>query len=60
MDDYYTYPGSLTTPGCNECVVWILLNDTVLISPQAVSSILNFKLITSSHEYSEVMSTLKL
>ena len=32
---YYTYPGSLTTPGCSEGVRWIVLKDTLGVSPSA-------------------------
>jgi carbonic anhydrase len=33
--NYYTYPGSLTTPGCTEGVRWIELRDTIGISSVA-------------------------
>jgi carbonic anhydrase len=32
---YYTYPGSLTTPGCSEGVRWIVLKDTLGVSSAA-------------------------
>jgi carbonic anhydrase len=35
VERYYTYPGSLTTPGCGEGVRWIVLEDTLGISPEA-------------------------
>jgi carbonic anhydrase len=33
--DFYTYPGSLTTPACTEGVRWIVLRDTIGISSVA-------------------------
>jgi hypothetical protein len=35
VDRYYTYPGSLTTPGCTEGVRWIVLKDALGVSPRA-------------------------
>jgi len=29
---YYSYPGSLTTPPCNECVTWIMYRDPMKFS----------------------------
>ncbi len=36
ISSYYTYPGSLTTPGCTEGVRWIVLKDTLGASGTAV------------------------
>ena len=33
---YYYYKGSLTTPGCNEVVSWILMENTISISEYQV------------------------
>ena len=30
--DFYSYQGSLTTPGCNQVVSWIVMEDTIPIS----------------------------
>lgn len=34
---YYTYLGSLTTPPCLECVVWIVFKDPLQVSEEQVS-----------------------
>jgi carbonic anhydrase len=36
VPEYDTYSGSLTTPGCTEGVRWIVLRDTLGISPDAL------------------------
>jgi carbonic anhydrase len=33
---YYYYKGSLTTPGCNEVVNWIVMENTIAISEYQV------------------------
>ena len=35
---YWTYLGSLTTPPCNECVVWIVFKEAITVSEQQVDS----------------------
>ncbi|KAA3679728.1 carbonic anhydrase 2 [Paragonimus westermani] len=32
LSKYYTYPGSLTTPPCSECVTWILLDEPIVVT----------------------------
>ena len=34
--DYFTYLGSLTTPGFQENVVWMVLAEPILVSQQVV------------------------
>lgn len=36
-DGFYRYPGSLTTPGCNEVVVWTVFKDPIGISTQQMA-----------------------
>jgi len=35
-DDFVTYEGSLTQPGCQETVTWIIINKPLYITPSAV------------------------
>lgn len=48
---YYTYLGSLTTPPCNECVIWIVLKDPIEASPEQLQS---FREMTSHRKTSVV------
>jgi carbonic anhydrase len=34
LGEYYTYPGSLTTPPCSEIVTWFVLEHTAELSPE--------------------------
>jgi carbonic anhydrase len=34
--DYYTYMGSLTIPPCTEGVLWLVMKDTIEISPEQI------------------------
>jgi carbonic anhydrase len=40
--DYYTYPGSLTTPPCSEIVTWYVVKDQIEVSEDQIK---NFKKI---------------
>lgn len=35
---YFTYSGSLTTPPCNECVIWIVFQDAIEVSQQQLDA----------------------
>eukprot|EP00794_Sanderia_malayensis_P013892 gene13892-15340_t len=42
-DDFYYYKGSLTTPGCNEAVLWVVYRDTLCISPAQLAKFRGLK-----------------
>ncbi|XP_072461111.1 carbonic anhydrase 2-like isoform X2 [Notamacropus eugenii] len=35
--EFYTYPGSLTTPPLLECVTWIVLREKIFVSPEQMA-----------------------
>nr|XP_023020577.1 carbonic anhydrase [Leptinotarsa decemlineata] len=40
---YYTYQGSLTTPPCSECVVWIVFKEPIEVSNEQLTAFRNLK-----------------
>jgi len=40
---YWTYQGSLTTPPCSECVIWIVFRDAVEVSREQLKLFRNLK-----------------
>eukprot|EP00091_Calanus_sinicus_P025574 TRINITY_DN9813_c0_g1_i1.p1 TRINITY_DN9813_c0_g1~~TRINITY_DN9813_c0_g1_i1.p1 ORF type:complete len:102 (-),score=18.85 TRINITY_DN9813_c0_g1_i1:116-421(-) len=34
---YFSYAGSLTTPGCNEVVIWIIFKNTLKVSSKQMA-----------------------
>ena len=42
LAEYWTYPGSLTTPGCNEAVTWMVFNDAFRMSDSYVRAELEY------------------
>merc|ERR1711868_329121 len=42
LDNYYRYMGSLTTPGCNEVVVWTVFKEALMISPKTREMMISF------------------
>jgi len=41
LEHYWMYPGSFTTPGCNENVQWIVLRDVVAVTPYQIEQFEN-------------------
>ncbi|KAL3275450.1 hypothetical protein HHI36_020210 [Cryptolaemus montrouzieri] len=40
---YYTYQGSLTTPPCLECVIWIVFKEPIEVSPEQLKAFRRLK-----------------
>ncbi|XP_056286192.1 carbonic anhydrase 4-like [Pseudoliparis swirei] len=45
---YYRYRGSLTTPSCNEAVVWTVFKDTVKVSKDVIDKFSQIVYVTNS------------
>nr|CCE46072.1 carbonic anhydrase [Sycon raphanus] len=43
LQQYYSYMGSLTTPGCAEVVSWIVANRLHYVSPAAIDQLMSLK-----------------
>eukprot|EP00122_Pirum_gemmata_P004081 Pgem_evm1s3703 len=48
LSDYYSYEGSLTTPGYNEIVQWVILKETKIIQERHINNL--YKLIDEKEE----------
>ncbi|KAK3108812.1 hypothetical protein FSP39_016234 [Pinctada imbricata] len=51
IEDYYTYPGSLTTPPYTESVTWIVFDSPICISRDQIDL---FRALKDEHGYSLV------
>jgi len=40
---YYSYKGSLTTPGCNEVVSWIVMDQPIFIAKSQIEALRSLK-----------------
>ena len=49
LNNYYRYPGSLTTPGCDEVVEWFVLDNPVLTISD--DQLLSFQSVEDNHGY---------
>lgn len=49
LENYYRYSGSLTTPGCDEIVEWIVIDSPVLTMSD--EQLLDFQSLQDSHGF---------
>ena len=53
---YITYEGSMTEPGCQETVTWIIMNRPIYVTPQQV---IYYKYESSSERNKNFWKTIK-
>lgn len=55
LSKYYRYSGSLTTPGCDEVVEWIVVDTPVLFLSE--NQLLEFQTLEDSNRYPILMNS---
>uniref|UniRef100_A0AC35U8Q1 Carbonic anhydrase n=1 Tax=Rhabditophanes sp. KR3021 TaxID=114890 RepID=A0AC35U8Q1_9BILA len=49
FDSFYRYEGSLTTPGCNEAVIWTVLDNPIFISQSQIDELRKIKTVSHNN-----------
>uniref|UniRef100_A0A0N4Z3L9 Carbonic anhydrase n=1 Tax=Parastrongyloides trichosuri TaxID=131310 RepID=A0A0N4Z3L9_PARTI len=60
VDSFYRYEGSLTTPGCNEAVVWTVLDNPIVISQEQMDALRKLKTVVSNNRPTQPLNGRKI
>ncbi|CEF61100.1 Alpha carbonic anhydrase domain-containing protein [Strongyloides ratti] len=60
VDSFYRYEGSLTTPGCNEAVVWTVLDNPIVISQNQIDTLRKIKTVNFNNRPTQPLNGRKI
>uniref|UniRef100_A0A0K0DY00 Carbonic anhydrase n=1 Tax=Strongyloides stercoralis TaxID=6248 RepID=A0A0K0DY00_STRER len=60
VDSFYRYEGSLTTPGCNEAVVWTVLDNPIIISQDQMNTLRKIKTVDFNNRPTQPLNGRKI
>uniref|UniRef100_A0A0K0FAM6 Carbonic anhydrase n=1 Tax=Strongyloides venezuelensis TaxID=75913 RepID=A0A0K0FAM6_STRVS len=60
VDSFYRYEGSLTTPGCNEAVVWTVLDNPIVINQEEMNALRRIKAVSNNNRPTQPLNGRKI